>query len=170
MRTGLIAQKLGMTRVFAESGEHIPVTVLKLDGCQVVAVRKQDTDGYDAVQLGVGAAKAKNLGKAQRGHFGKAKVEPKRKLIEFRVSDDAMLNVGDELTAEHFVTGQYVDVALHERRLGRLSGGAGEHSGEQRRSEEGGKEDSAHGSVAARSRRLAPRRAPAYSFCQGLQG
>ena len=110
MRTGLIAQKLGMTRVFAESGEHIPVTVLKLDGCQVVAVRKQDTDGYDAVQLGVGAAKAKKMGKAQRGHFGKAKVEPKRRVGEFRVSGDALLEPGQELSADHFVAGQYVDV------------------------------------------------------------
>ena len=110
MRTGLIAQKLGMTRVFAESGEHIPVTVLKLDGCQVVAVRRQDTDGYDAVQLGVGSVKTKNLGKAQRGHFGKAKVEPKRRVGEFRVSGDALLEPGQELSADHFVAGQFVDV------------------------------------------------------------
>ena len=110
MRTGLIAQKLGMTRVFAESGEHIPVTVLKVDTCQVVGVRKQDSDGYDAVQLGVGTVKAKNLGRAQRGHFGKAKVEPKRQVGEFRVSSDALLEPGQEITVDHFVAGQYIDV------------------------------------------------------------
>jgi len=111
MRTGLLAQKLGMTRVFTADGEHLPVTVLKLDSCQVVAVRRQDSDGYDAVQLGNGAAKVKNVGKAMRGHFAKAKVEPKRKVTEFRVSTDALLEVGQELSPEHFVPGQYVDVA-----------------------------------------------------------
>ena len=111
MRTGLLAQKLGMTRIFTADGEHVPVTVLKLDNCQVVAVRRQDSDGYDAVQLGNGAAKVKNVGKAMRGHFAKAKVEPKRKVTEFRVSTDALLEVGQELSPDHFVPGQYVDVA-----------------------------------------------------------
>ncbi len=111
MRTGLLAQKLGMTRIFTADGEHVPVTVLKLDNCQVVAVRRQDSDGYDAVQLGNGAAKVKKVGQAMRGHFAKAKVEPKRKVTEFRVSTDALLDVGQELSPEHFVPGQYVDVA-----------------------------------------------------------
>ncbi|MEO3434997.1 50S ribosomal protein L3 [Inquilinus sp. CAU 1745] len=110
MRSGLIAQKVGMTRVFNEAGEHVPVTVLKVDGCQVVAVRTADADGYTAVQLGAGAAKVKNVTKPMRGHFAKAKVEPKKKLVEFRVADDALLSIGDELTAEHFVAGQRVDV------------------------------------------------------------
>jgi large subunit ribosomal protein L3 len=100
-----------MTRIFTADGEHVPVTVLKLDNCQVVAVRRQDSDGYDAVQLGNGAAKVKNVGKAMRGHYAKAKVEPKRKLTEFRVSADALLDVGQELSPDHFVPGQYVDVA-----------------------------------------------------------
>ncbi len=111
MRTGLLAQKLGMTRTFTEDGEHVPVTVLKVENCQVVAVRRRDSDGYDAVQLGNGRAKVKNVGKAMRGHFAKAKVEPKRRLAEFRVSGDALLEVGQELSPEHFVPGQYVDVA-----------------------------------------------------------
>jgi large subunit ribosomal protein L3 len=111
MRTGLIAQKLGMTRVFAADGAHVPVTVLKVENCQVVAVRTQEKDGYDAVQLGVGKAKVKNVTKPQRGHFAKAKVEPKKKLAEFRVSKDALLEVGAELSVEHFVAGQKVDVA-----------------------------------------------------------
>jgi large subunit ribosomal protein L3 len=110
MRTGVIAQKLGMTRVFQDDGSHVPVTVLQLDGCQVVAVRTKEKNGYSAVQLGAGKAKAKNTSQAMRGHFAAAKVEPKRKLIEFRVDDDALLEVGDELTAEHFVPGQFVDV------------------------------------------------------------
>jgi large subunit ribosomal protein L3 len=110
MRTGLIAKKLGMTRIFTEEGNHLPVTVLKIDNCQVVAVRTPDKDGYCAVQLGVGAAKVKNVTKPQRGHFAAAKVEPKAKLAEFRVSEDALLKVGAELTAAHFVVGQYVDV------------------------------------------------------------
>ena len=111
MRTGLLAQKLGMTRVFTDEGEHLPVTVLKVDECQVVAVRRRETDGYDAVQLGNGKAKVKRVGKAMRGHFAKAKVEPKRQLAEFRVSEDALLEVGQELSPAHFVPGQYVDVA-----------------------------------------------------------
>ena len=110
MRSGLIAQKVGMTRVFTDEGEHVPVTVLKVDNCQVVAVRTDDTDGYTAVQLGVGAAKVKNVTKPMRGHFAKAKVEPKRKLAEFRVSADALLDVGAEISAAHFVAGQFVDV------------------------------------------------------------
>ena len=111
MRSGLIAQKLGMTRVFTESGEHVPVTVLKVDDCQVVDVRTQEKNGYTAVQVGAGVAKGKNVSKPMRGHFARAKVEPKRQLVEFRVSEDAMLRVGDEFTADHFVTGQMVDVA-----------------------------------------------------------
>jgi large subunit ribosomal protein L3 len=110
MRTGLIAQKLGMSRLFNEEGSHVPVTVLRVDNCQVVAVRTAERDGYTAVQLGVGQAKANRLTKAVRGHFAKAKVEPKRKLAEFRVSADAMLEVGAELAANHFVPGQFVDV------------------------------------------------------------
>ncbi len=111
MRTGLVAQKKGMTRIFAEDGTDVPVTVLHIENCQVVATRTVEKDGYTAVQLGVGTAKVKNVGKAQRGHFAKAKVEPKRKLAEFRVSDDALLEVGAELSADHFVPGQFVDVA-----------------------------------------------------------
>jgi large subunit ribosomal protein L3 len=110
MRTGLIAQKLGMSRVFTDDGEHVPVTVLKVDNCEVVCVRTKDRDGYDAVQLGIGRAKVKNVGKAMRGHFARAKVEPKRKLAEFRVSGDALLEAGTEITVEHFLAGQYVDV------------------------------------------------------------
>src|SRR5213082_762165 len=110
MRTGLIAQKLGMTRVFTDEGNHVAVTVLKVDNCQVVAQRTQETDGYTALQLGVGAAKVKNVTKPQRGHFAKAKVEPKAKLAEFRVSEDALVDVGAEITAAHFIPGQYVDV------------------------------------------------------------
>ncbi|HEX6959636.1 MAG TPA: 50S ribosomal protein L3 [Ferrovibrio sp.] len=111
MRTGVIARKLGMTRLFDEAGSHVPVTVLKLDNCQVVAVRTAEKDGYTAVQLGVGKAKVKNVGKPMRGHFAKAKVEPKRKLAEFRVSPDALLEVGSEITAAHYVPGQFVDVS-----------------------------------------------------------
>jgi large subunit ribosomal protein L3 len=110
MRTGLIAQKLGMSRVFNETGEHVPVTVLKVDKCQVVAVRTEEKDGYTALQLGIAGAKVKNVTRANRGHFAKAKVEPKRKLAEFRISGDAVLDVGAELSAGHFVAGQFVDV------------------------------------------------------------
>jgi large subunit ribosomal protein L3 len=110
MRTGLLAQKMGMTRVFTEEGRHVPVTVLKMDGCQVVAVRTEGKDGYNAVQLGTGAARVKNVNKARRGHFAKAKVAPKSKLAEFRVSADGLLDVGAELSADHFVAGQFVDV------------------------------------------------------------
>lgn len=110
MRSGLIAQKLGMTRLFTEAGEHVPVTVLKVEACQVVGVKTAERDGYTAVQLGVGRPKVKNLSKAERGHFAKAKVEPKSKLVEFRVSADALLEVGAELSAAHFLAGQFVDV------------------------------------------------------------
>jgi large subunit ribosomal protein L3 len=111
MRSGLIAQKLGMTRVYTDAGEHVPVTVLKVENCQVVGVRKSvDGKGYDAVQLGVGTRKPRNVSKAMRGHFAKAKVEPKAKLVEFRVDADALIDVGAELTADHFVAGQFVDV------------------------------------------------------------
>src|ERR671927_1281615 len=110
MRTGLIAQKLGMSRVFTDEGNHVAVTVLRVDNCQVVAHRTQERDGYTALQLGVGAAKVKNVTKPQRGHVAVAKVEPKAKLAEFRVSEDALVPVGSEITAAHFVPGQYVDV------------------------------------------------------------
>lgn len=110
MRCGIIAQKLGMTRVFDADGEHVPVTVLKVDSCQVVAVRTAEKDGYNAVQLGAVPAKVKNVRQPMRGHYAKAKVEPKRKLAEFRVSQDALLDVGAELSAGHFVAGQFVDV------------------------------------------------------------
>ncbi|MDP2205376.1 MAG: 50S ribosomal protein L3 [Alphaproteobacteria bacterium] len=110
MRTGLIAQKLGMSRVFDADGKHVPVTVLKMDACQVVAVQTQEKNGYTAVQLGAGERKAKNVTQGERGHFAKAKVEPKAKVVEFRVSDDAVLEVGAELCASHFVPGQFVDV------------------------------------------------------------
>jgi large subunit ribosomal protein L3 len=109
MRSGLIARKLGMSRVFDASGVHIPVTVLQVDDCQVVSVRSQDTHGYSAVQVGMGAAKVKNVGKAMRGHYAKAKVTPKRRLAEFRVGPDALLDVGTSLSADHFIPGQYVD-------------------------------------------------------------
>jgi len=110
MRTGLIAKKLGMTRIFTEEGNHVPVTVLQVDNCQVVARRTAETDGYTAVQLGIGKAKVKNVSQPMRGHFAKAKLEPKAKLVEFRVSADALLDVGAELSVAHFVAGQFVDV------------------------------------------------------------
>jgi len=110
MRSGLITQKVGMTRVFQDDGSHLPVTVLKVEDLQVVANRTNDTDGYVAVQLGYGKAKVKNVSKPMRGHFAKAKVEPKAKLAEFRVSEDGLIEVGAELSAAHFLEGQYVDV------------------------------------------------------------
>ncbi len=110
MRTGLVARKLGMTRVFAADGNDVPVTVLAVEKCQVVAVRTREKDGYSALQLGVGAAKVKNVSQAQRGHFAKAQVEPKAHLAEFRVSEDAVVEVGAELTVAHFLPGQRVDV------------------------------------------------------------
>src|SRR5271165_4267073 len=109
MRSGVIAQKVGMTRVFTEAGEHVPVTVLKLDGCQVVAHRTQEKNGYTALQLGIGRAKVKNVSKAERSRFAVANVEPKMKLAEFRVSEDRLIPVGAEITADHFLVGQFVD-------------------------------------------------------------
>ena len=111
MRTGVIAKKLGMTRLFKEDGTHVPVTVLHLDEVQVVAARNVENDGYAAVQLGIGKAKPKNVSKAQKGHFAKAKVEPAMKLVEFRVTEDALLEPGAVLSAAHFTVGQFVDVA-----------------------------------------------------------
>ena len=110
MRSGLVAQKVGMTRVFTPEGNHVPVTVLKVDGVQVIAQRTAEKDGYTAVQLGIGTRKAKRANKPLRGHYAKAKVEPKRKLVEFRVDDKGMIDVGAELAASHFVAGQMVDV------------------------------------------------------------
>ena len=110
MRTGVIAKKLGMTRFFDEAGVHVPVTVLSLDGCQVVAQKTKDKDGYVALQLGAGAKKVKNTSQGMRGHFAKALVEPKRKLAEFKVSEDNLIEVGAELTADHFLAGQPVDI------------------------------------------------------------
>lgn len=110
MRTGLIAKKLGMSRIFDVDGTHVPVTVLQVDGLEVVAVKAQEKDGYTAVQLGCGNVKEKNLSKPLKGYFAKANVEPKKKLAEFRVSEDCLLSVGDKLSVEHFVPGQYVDV------------------------------------------------------------
>ncbi len=109
MRSGVIAQKLGMTRVFTENGEHVPVTVLLLDNCQVIAQRTEEENGYTALQLGSGKAKVKRVSKAQRGHFGKAKVEPKKKIAEFRVSSENLIEVGATLKADHFIDGQKVD-------------------------------------------------------------
>ncbi|SMO60351.1 LSU ribosomal protein L3P [Thalassovita litoralis] len=111
MRSGVIAKKMGMTRLFMEDGRQIPVTVLSLENLQVVAQRTTDKDGYTAVQLGAGAAKVKRVSKAMRGHFAAAKVEPKRKLAEFRVTEDNLIEVGAEISAEHYIAGQKVDVA-----------------------------------------------------------
>jgi large subunit ribosomal protein L3 len=111
MRSGVIAQKLGMTRIFTEDGQDIPVTVLGLQNCQVVAQRTADKDGYTALQMGAGMAKVKNVTRAMRGHFALAKVEPKRKLAEFRVSENNMIDVGAEMLADHFNVGQLVDVS-----------------------------------------------------------
>jgi large subunit ribosomal protein L3 len=111
MRSGVIAKKLGMTRLFMEDGKQIPVTVLQMENVQVVAQRTAERDGYSAVQLGAGAAKAKNVTQAMRGHFALAKVEPKRKLAEFRVSPENLIGVGEEITADHYFAGQYVDIA-----------------------------------------------------------
>jgi large subunit ribosomal protein L3 len=110
MRSGVIAQKVGMTRLFSDAGEHVPVTVLRLANCQVVAHRTADKNGYIALQLGSGSRKIANVGKAERGHFAVAKVEPKRKVAEFRVAEKDLIPVGAELTADHFVVGQFVDV------------------------------------------------------------
>ena len=110
MRSGIIAKKLGMSRIFTDAGEHVPVTVLQVEGCQVVAHRTQEKNGYTALQLGVGKAKVKNVSKAERGRFAVAHVEPKLRLAEFRVAEDKMIPVGAEITADHFTVGQYVDV------------------------------------------------------------
>ncbi|MBL4603072.1 MAG: 50S ribosomal protein L3 [Emcibacteraceae bacterium] len=110
MRSGLIAKKVGMTRVFAEGGKHVPVTVLHVENAQVVAHKTIETDGYNALQLGAGKAKVKRTTQPMRGHFAKAKVEPKVKLAEFRVAEDGFMDVGAEITADHFVAGQMVDV------------------------------------------------------------
>ena len=111
MRSGIIAKKVGMTRLFMEDGKQIPVTVLQMENLQVVAQRTADKHGYSAVQLGAGNAKAKNTSKAMRGHFAVAKVEPKRKVAEFRVAPENLIEVGSEITADHYVTGQFVDVS-----------------------------------------------------------
>ena len=110
MRAGLIAQKIGMSRVFTEDGTNVPVTVLRVDNCQVVAQKTEAQDGYTALQLGVGAAKPNRVSKPMRGHFAKANVAPKARLAEFRVSEDALVDVGAEITTDHFVAGQHVDV------------------------------------------------------------
>ncbi|MCL6683269.1 50S ribosomal protein L3 [Sphingomonas alba] len=111
MRTGVIAKKMGMTRLFQADGRHVPVTVLQLEDVQVVARREMDKDGYTAVALGAGKAKAKNVAKPQRAAFGKASVEPKARVVEFRVAEDALLDVGATISADHFVAGQYVDIS-----------------------------------------------------------
>src|SRR5262250_2300438 len=110
MRSGVLAQKIGMTRLFTETGEHVPVTVLRLANCQVVGHRTKEKNGYVALQLGAGLRKVQSTTRADRGHFAVAKVEPKRKLAEFRVDEDALIPIGAEITADHFVVGQYVDV------------------------------------------------------------
>jgi large subunit ribosomal protein L3 len=122
MRTGVIAKKLGMTRLFQDDGRHVPVTVLALEGNQVVARREMDRDGYVAVQLGAGSAKAKNVAKPQREHFAKAQVELKSQLAEFRVAEDALLDVGAEIAADHFIAGQLVDVTGHTQGKGFAGG------------------------------------------------
>ena len=111
MRTGVIAKKMGMTRLFQADGRHVPVTVLQLEDVQVIGRREKDRDGYTAVQLGAGTAKAKNVAKPQRVAFGKAQVEPKARVVEFRVAEDALLDVGATISADHFVAGQYVDIS-----------------------------------------------------------
>lgn len=118
MRTGVIAKKVGMTRLFQDDGRHVPVTVLALEGNQVIARREMNRDGYVAVQLGAGVAKAKNVAKPQREHFAKAEVEPKAQVVEFRVSEDALLDVGAEIAADHFIAGQLVDVTGHTQGKG----------------------------------------------------
>ncbi len=110
MRTGMIARKLGMTRIFRADGTHVPVTLLQVENCQVVAQRTAEKDGYTALQVGVGQAKVKNVSRAMRGHFAKARVEPKRRVAEFRVAEDALVDVGAQITVDHYVEGQKVDV------------------------------------------------------------
>lgn len=109
MRCGLIAKKLGMTRIFTEDGEHVPVSVLHVDNCQVISHRTKERDGYTALQVGVGAAKINKVNQSMRGHFAKAEVSPKRKIAEFRVSEDALVEIGSEITVQHFSNGQYID-------------------------------------------------------------
>ena len=111
MRSGVIAKKIGMTRIFTEDGNQVPVTVLHMDNVQVVSTKTNSKDGYTAVQLGAGSAKVKNVSKAERGHFMLAKVAPKRKLAEFRVTEENLIGIGEEITADHYLAGQYVDVA-----------------------------------------------------------
>ena len=118
MRTGVIAKKVGMTRLFQEDGRHVPVTVLSLEDCQVVSVRDRERDGYVAVQLGAGTAKQKNVAKPQREHFAKAEVPLKAEVAEFRVADDAVLEVGTTIAASHFVAGQLVDITGHTQGKG----------------------------------------------------
>ena len=118
MRTGVIAKKMGMTRLFQDDGRHVPVTVLALEGNQIIAQKTIDRDGYIAVQVGAGTAKTKNVAKPQRGHFGKAEVEPKAQVCEFRVAEDALIDVGAEISADHFVAGQIVDVSGHTQGKG----------------------------------------------------
>jgi large subunit ribosomal protein L3 len=122
MRTGVIAKKVGMTRVFQDDGRHVPVTVLSLENCQVVSVRTADRDGYVAVQLGAGTAKQKNVAKPQREHFAKAEVPLKAQVVEFRVADDAVLEVGATIAASHFVAGQLVDISGHTQGKGFAGG------------------------------------------------
>jgi large subunit ribosomal protein L3 len=122
MRTGVIAKKVGMTRLFQEDGRHVPVTVLALENCQVVAVRTDESDGYTAVQLGSGVAKQKNVAKPQREHFAKAQVPLKARVAEFRVTDDATLEVGSTIAASHFVPGQLVDISGHTQGKGFAGG------------------------------------------------
>ena len=109
-RSGVIAQKMGMTRIFTDDGRHVPVTVLKMETCQVTAQRTEESHGYTALQLGAGKAKVKNVNGAMRGHFAKVRVEPKRTVTEFRVSEDALIDIGQELQADHFAIGQFVDI------------------------------------------------------------
>ena len=111
LRSGVIAKKVGMTRLFMDDGKQVPVTVLQLDGLQVVGQRTSDKAGYTAVTLGAGSPKVKRVSKAMRGHFAAQKVEPKRKLVEFRVTEDNLIGVGEEISAEHFLEGQKVDVS-----------------------------------------------------------
>ena len=118
LRSGVIAKKVGMTRLFLEDGRQVPVTVLQLDSLQVVAQRTPDRDGYSAVQLGAGAAKPKRVSKAMRGHFAVANVAPKRKIAEFRVAPENLIDVGEEITADHYFEGQFVDVSGHVDRQG----------------------------------------------------
>ena len=118
MRTGVIAKKVGMTRLFQEDGRHVPVTVLSLEDCQVVSVRTAERDGYVALQLGAGEAKQKNVAKPQREHFAKAEMPLKAEVAEFRVADDAVLEVGSTLAASHFAIGQLVDITGHTQGKG----------------------------------------------------